>query len=427
MQENRSFDHYFGTYPDVNGLPQSLKLRLNGSAESASPFHLESPVMQTDPPHSWTAFHSAWSNGTNMGFANAMGPESLGYYDYREIPYYWAYASEFVLADNYYSSHMGPTIPNRIFALSGQSGGYYDNPTQYGFKLKMNSIFRLLEENGISWGDYWEGIREGKQLGALMFEGVKNNTASGSIIAHTDRFIADVRDGEARTISWANAVSPHDEHPPWNVTDGQLWVVNIVNEIMKSEYWGSSAIFITWDEAGGLYDHVPPPQVDEWGYGFRVPLLVLSPYARQGYVSHVQYDHTSLLKFIEWNFGLPCMTDRDCQANNLLDAFEFGQKPRSPLILPGIYEPNTWPLRVKGEQPSHAPTDQENTVTLENELAKVRADIDRIKADLSEMQTQLVTKLDGGTAATQINFALGSIAGILAGVLATVLILKKRN
>lgn len=426
MQENRSFDHYFGTYPNVNGLPEGIKLPLNDTTKFASPFHLMRPVMQADLPHSWETFHSAWSNGTNLGFANVMGPESLGYYDHREIPYYWAYASEFVLADNYFSSHMGPTIPNRIFALSGQSGGYYNNPTQYGFKLKINSIFHLLEERGISWGDYWEGIREGKQLGALMFDGIKNNTASGSIIAHTDRFIADVRAGEAGTVSWINAVSPHDEHPPWNVTDGQLWVVNIVNEIMKSRYWESSAIFITWDEAGGLYDHVPPPQVDSWGYGFRVPLLVISPYAKQGYISHAQYEHTSLLKFIEWNFGLPCMTERDCQANNLLDTFDFAQKPRPPLILPGIYEPNTWPLRIKGEQALVAQTDQEKIETFENELAKVRADINGLRARVGEMQTELLAKFDQGTTATQINIVLATIVGVLGGVLATMLILKKR-
>lgn len=427
MQENRSFDHYFGTYTNVNGLPPGIKLPLNGTAKFASPFHLTSQVMQADPPHSWEAFHLAWSNGTNTGFANAMGTESLGYYDYHEIPYYWAYASEFVLADNYYSSQMGPTVPNRIFALSGQSGGYYDNPTQYGFKLKVNSIFHVLEERGISWGDYWEGIREGKQLGALMFDGIKNNTATGSIIAHPDRFIADLKVGEARTVSWINAVSPHDEHPPWNATDGQLWVVNIVNEIMKSQYWNSSAIFITWDEAGGLYDHVPPPQVDSWGYGFRVPLLVVSPYAKQGYVSHVQYDHTSLLKFIEWNFGLPCMTDRNCQANNLLDAFDFSQKPRPPLVLPGIYEPNIWPLRINGEQQTFAPSAQQKIETVENELAKIRADLDTLQVRQSEMQTQLAAKFDQGTTANQINIALGSIVGILSGALATVLILKRRN
>lgn len=260
-----------------------------------------------------------------------------------------------------------------------------------------------------------------------MFDGIKNNTATGSIIAHPDRFIADLKVGEARTVSWINAVSPHDEHPPWNATDGQLWVVNIVNEIMKSQYWNSSAIFITWDEAGGLYDHVPPPQVDSWGYGFRVPLLVVSPYAKQGYVSHVQYDHTSLLKFIEWNFGLPCMTDRNCQANNLLDAFDFSQKPRPPLVLPGIYEPNIWPLRINGEQQTFAPSAQQKIETVENELAKIRADLDTLQVRQSEMQTQLAAKFDQGTTANQINIALGSIVGILSGALATVLILKRRN
>jgi len=124
-------------------------------------------------------------------------------------------------------------------------------------------------------------------------------------------------------------VDPEDdplvsEHPPENVSEGEAWTMKIIRSIAKLPQWNTTAILLTWDESGGYYDHVPPPQVDEWGYGFRVPMIVISPYAKPGYVDHETMDHTSILKFIATNWALPFLTERVAQAGDLRSAFTFG-------------------------------------------------------------------------------------------------------
>ena len=127
---------------------------------------------------------------------------------------------------------------------------------------------------------------------------------------------------------------PLSEHPPANITLGMDWVVNIVDSIMNSQYWNSTAIIVRWDDYGGFYDHVPPPQIDKYGLGFRMPALIISPYAKPGFIDHTQYQFESMLKFIGWRFNIPSLTDRDRNANNLLNTFDFNQKPTSPHIIP---------------------------------------------------------------------------------------------
>src|SRR5207245_3623937 len=138
---------------------------------------------------------------------------------------------------------------------------------------------------------------------------------------------------------------------PNDIMKGEHVVVALVNNIMQSSYWDSTAIFITWDDWGGWYDHVPPPQVDKFGYGFRVPLLVISPYAKQGFIDHTLSEHTSILKFIETLFSLSPLTERDAKANDLTEAFDFSQPPRDPLILPGKYIQDHYPLELQQGTP----------------------------------------------------------------------------
>jgi phospholipase C len=130
-------------------------------------------------------------------------------------------------------------------------------------------------------------------------------------------------------VSWVIPSDKLSEHPPANIALGMDWVVNVVNSIMNSQYWNSTAIIITWDDYGGFYDHVPPPQIDKYGLGFRMPALIISPYAKLGFIDHTQYQFESMLKFIEWRFNIPSLTERDRNANNLLNAFDFNQKPNS--------------------------------------------------------------------------------------------------
>ena len=127
--------------------------------------------------------------------------------------------------------------------------------------------------------------------------------------------------------------SPISEHPPANVKLGMEWVTYVVDSIMKSPYWNSTAIILTWDDYGGFYDHVPPPPIDKYGLGFRMPAIIISPYATPGFIDHSRYQFESMLKFIEWRFNIPSLTNRDRNANNILDAFNFSQKPQSPHII----------------------------------------------------------------------------------------------
>jgi len=134
-------------------------------------------------------------------------------------------------------------------------------------------------------------------------------------------------------VSWVIPPSEASEHPPASICAGENWTVSVLNALMQGPDWNSTAVFLTWDDFGGLYDHVAPPQVDQFGLGPRVPLLIISPYAKSGYVSHTVSDHTSILKFIETRYHLQPLTSRDAQANPMLDSFDFTQRPRPPFLL----------------------------------------------------------------------------------------------
>jgi phospholipase C len=140
-------------------------------------------------------------------------------------------------------------------------------------------------------------------------------------------------------VSWLLPPGEYSEHPPGSMCEGENWTASVLNAVMQGPDWNSTAVFVTWDDFGGFYDHVAPPQVDQFGLGPRVPLLIISPYAKAGYVSHTVYEHTSVLKFIETRYGLKALTSRDAAANNMLDSFNFAQAPQAPLLL----QPRTCP------------------------------------------------------------------------------------
>jgi len=127
--------------------------------------------------------------------------------------------------------------------------------------------------------------------------------------------------------------SAESQHPGNSVCEGENWTVRVLNALMQGPDWNSTAVFITWDDFGGFYDHVSPPQIDQFGFGPRVPMLVISPFAKAGYISHTVYEHSSILKFVETRYKLQPLTSRDAAASNMLDTFDFDQQPRSPLIL----------------------------------------------------------------------------------------------
>ncbi len=364
MQENHTFDNYFGTYPGANGInAPAVPQEPLGSGQSVLPFHISRSVIPSDLDHSWTTAHEAYNGGKMNRFVIAARSNlTMGYFDYHQIPYYWDYASQFVLLDNYYSSVMGSSLPNHLYLIAGQAGSLVSNSRFGAINFTSskihNSIFEFksivdeLDANHISWKYYAGGYPYLNNWNPLpAFASFKNNPSRMSNLADTAQFRTDVKSNSLPSVVWimpeTDALS---EHPPHDVSQGQHETVALINTIMQSKYWDSTAIFLTWDDYGGWYDHVPPPQIAEsdgsvFGYGFRVPCIIISPYARHGFIDHTQADHTSLLKFIETVYSLPPLAVRDASANNLFDAFNFLGTPRPSLILPGPYLPDNYPLR----------------------------------------------------------------------------------
>ena len=351
FQENHAFDNYFGTYPGANGLNATVALAVkNGSSVTASPFHYSS----LHPPsldNSEATARKAYDNGTMDGFVFAEHTnETMGYYDSRDIPYYWEYASQFVLMDNFFSSVMGPSLPNHLYLIAGQSGNLTRNvqTIQPSFPVIMDE----LNGRGITWKYYSGRANDSGRFNAILpdFASLQTNASWLENLAPSNAFTSDIRNGTLPNVTWVMPTASQDEEPPHNITAGEHYVVSTINTIMQSKYWNSTAIFVTWDDWGGWYDHVAPPQVDSLGLGFRVPCLVISPYAKQGYVDHTQGDFTSILKFIETTYSLPPLTGRDAAASSMLEAFNFSQAPRAPLVLPGPYVADHYPLTIASSE-----------------------------------------------------------------------------
>jgi phospholipase C len=352
FQENHAFDNYFGTYPGANGLNATIALPIeNGSNATVSPFHLSS-LQEPSLDNSQGAARVAYDNGSMDGFVSAEHTNgTMGYYDSRDIPYYWDYASQFVLMDNFFTSMMGPSLPNHLYLIAGQSGNVTGD--SQNIKLNFPVIMDELDSRGITW-KYYSGFAPHLNFTVFnsmnplsAFASFQNNSSRLQNLAPNKAFQYDVRNGTLPNVTWVMPLGSQDEEGgSSSVTAGEHYVVSTINTIMQSKYWNSTAIFVTWDDWGGWYDHVAPPQVDSFGLGFRVPCLVISPYAKQGYVDHTQADFTSILKFIETDYSLPPLTSRDAAASSMQEAFDFSQAPRTPFILPGPYVANQYPLTV---------------------------------------------------------------------------------
>jgi phospholipase C len=328
LQENHTYDNYFGTYPGGDGLlGKSIRLpERPGGPATVAPYHspTRTPV---DLSHTWDTAHADFDGGSMDGFVYSEGDRStVSYFDRTDLPRYWTLADRFVLCDRYFTPAMTESAPNHLFLVAGTCAGLKDDrvpPT-----VTVPTIFEALDRRGISWGVY------GFTSWYRRFAYVQGNAAARARFASGSRFRADLAAGTLPTVSWVIGAPGGDEHPPKNVQTGEASVADdVVNAIGESPYWPGAAVFVTWDDYGGFYDHVVPPAVDAFGYGFRVPCLIVSPYARPGFVDHTINDHTSILRFIETRFGLPPLAARDGAANDLSEAFDFHRpaRPFSPV------------------------------------------------------------------------------------------------
>lgn len=346
MKENHAFDNYFGTFPGVDGIPSAVSLP-DGRGGSVSP-HWINTTWTPDLPHSRAAMIEAYHNGSNDLFAavaesqaRGLGNVSMGYYDRRQLGYYWSLAENYTIADRYFHSMLGPTIPNRLFSFAGTNDGLESNAIWLA-TLSAPTIFGQLQSRGISWRYYYS---PGLLVAPLptYFPEVASHPDLRARVVPMDDFSKDLSSGSLAQVVF---VDPSEdvlisEHPPEDISVGKAWTKAMMDTIIASSSWGSTAVFLTWDEAGGFYDHVPPPQVDSWGYGFRVPMIVVSPYARRGWVDHEVMDHTSLIRFIADNWRLPYLTSREATAGNMSSAFDFPPAAPKPSHVLGEFAAGT--------------------------------------------------------------------------------------
>ena len=316
VKENHTFDNYFGTF---GGGANGAKLQ---AAPNPPPY---------DPDHK----HQTW-------MARASDQRYKVQYGAADIQGYYDLAKRFTLCDNYYSEVAGPSTPNHLMLICADAP-IINNPQNH-YRPSPADAYQLpslpieLEKKGLTWGNY--GGYAFRYIAALA-----NHQGNHG----RDVFLRDAQNGTLPTVSWVYGDGKPDlsEHPEQNVTDGMKWTIQMVQAVANGGLWDSVAIFITWDDWGGWYDHVEPPVKETWDsrkaqrdvdknsqfdgepfrFGSRVPCVVVSPYAKPGHFSHEENSHVSILKFCEYTLGLAPLTKRDAASNGMADCFDFSQRP----------------------------------------------------------------------------------------------------
>ena len=361
MQENHSFDNYFGTFPGADGIPAGTCMpnsRTDPKAGCVTPFHIGGKAI-IDLDHTPTVSARQLNHGKMDGFVsvfnerNREGSLAMGYYDQRELPFYWDIAKKYVLFDKYFTSAAGGSFWNHMFWVAGTAGTPRDSIPSEGLGA-LPTIFDRLQEKGISWKFYVqnydpkinfrhpaEGDRGSQTVWVPLLDYARfiDDPALSSHIVDMSQYYKDLRDGTLPAVAYV-APSGASEHPPGDLQPGQRLIRTMITELMRSSAWPSSAFMWAYDDWGGWYDHVAPPQVDKYGYGFRAPSLLVNPYARQGQVNSTQLDSTSMLKFIEDNWGLRPLAERDAKANSPISAFDFSKGPRAPTFFSTVPAPH---------------------------------------------------------------------------------------
>jgi phospholipase C len=425
MQENRSFDSYFGTYPGADGIPPGVCVPDPMHGGCVPPFHDVKDV-NLGGPHAnqnliadvdggkMDGYVAQAEQGMNCSSTNPscspckQGQTSqcvdvMGYHDYREIPNYWTYAKDFVLQDHMFASDAGSSQPEHLYQVSGWSANCQDpnnpnscksavefptntsnlSPSDQTPLFAWTDLTYLMYRAGVSWAYYvFQGPEPDCEINTQMvctpqtqqqqsnktpgiwnplphFTDVHQDNQLGNIQS-LNSFFAAARSGTLPNVSWIIPNGNVSEHPPAPVSIGQRYVTGLINTIMQSPDWNSTAIFVSWDDWGGFYDHVLPPAVDANGYGLRVPGLVISPYARQGYIDHQTLSHDAYLRFIEDIFlggrrldprtdgrpdPRPNVRENNPALGNLAADFNFNQAPLPPVILPVCPSTDLTPAR----------------------------------------------------------------------------------
>jgi phospholipase C len=416
MQENRSFDQYFGTYPGADGLPRNATGEFTTcipdpvAGKCARPFH-DRRDSNAGGPHGDADAKADVDGGKMDGFVRraerakvkgcrqdpenpicsqrSTNPDVMGYHDGSDIPNYWTYARNFVLQDHMFEPNASWSLPAHLFMVSEWSarctqrddpfscvnalqdpGFPPDRPENRTGKPPIyawTDLTYLLHKRDVSWRYYvfkgtepdceddemiCSSVKQGAQTPGIwnplpFFTTVQDDDQVKNVVTLSNYFKA-AHDGTLPAVSWIDPTGSVSEHPPARISRGQTYVTKLVNAAMSGPEWKSTAIFVSWDDWGGFYDHVKPPRVDENGYGLRVPGLVISPYARRGVIDHQTLSFDAYAKFIEDDFlggsrldpktdgrpdPRPDVRERAPTLGDLANDFDFRQVPRAPLIL----------------------------------------------------------------------------------------------
>jgi phospholipase C len=410
MQENRSFDHYFGTYPGADGFPRTANGEfavcvsdpVNGDCRR--PYH-DIRDLNSGGPHGEANAIADVNDGRMNGFIgeaelarhkgckknpndpicsqHSTNPDVMGYHDGGDIPNYWAYARNFVLQDHLFEPNASWSLPAHLFMVSEwsarcsragdpmscvnalQSPASPKGPARPDYA--WTDLTYLLHTHRVSWRYYvFNGTEPDCENDAMICQSVGQRAATPGIwnplpyfdtvkqdgelqdVTSLSNYFSAATAGELPAVSWIDPTGSVSEHPPGLVSAGQAYVTELVNAAMRGPEWKSTAIFLAWDDWGGFYDHVVPPSVDRNGYGLRVPGIVISPYARKGFIDHQTLSFDAYVKFIEDDFlggrridprtdgrpdPRPDVREDEPILGTLVRDFDFSQKPRPPLVL----------------------------------------------------------------------------------------------
>jgi phospholipase C len=393
VQENRSFDNLFQAYPGADTV--SIGKNSQGQSITLQPIPLEAPygINHSSVEHFQACDGSGSIPGTNCrmdGFdkeitygekipANAQ----YGYVPHSETTLYFDMAQQYVLADHMFTSHIDASFVSHQYLIAGQANGAVDLPTTLwgcgggasdtvktltqqrtygpaeGVCFTYPTIADELNEKNLPWRYYAPPSTDPSYVwsGYQAISDIYNSPQwTANVISPPQQFITDVQSGTLGAVTWIAPYCQNSDHASCISNSGPQWVASLVNAIGQSPYWDTTTIFVMWDEWGGWYDHEPPPYVDYDGLGFRVPLIIISPYAKQGYVTKKQYEHGSILKYIEDTFGLKRLAASDKRANSPTgDAIDYSQQPRA-------FTPFTTDMKLRDfvhEPPDPRPPDNE--------------------------------------------------------------------
>ncbi|MGE5184243.1 MAG: phospholipase C, partial [Acidobacteriota bacterium] len=370
VKENHTFDNYFGSFPGADGISQ---ITLAGGTTITPPHAPDSTPRDLCHAHScalqdlsgdWLGVSGASQNGDNLAFAQ---------YQESDIPNYWQYARHYTLGDRFFANVLGPSFPGHTFVLAAQAGWASGNPnTQiyhpyWGCDQDSSTLVDVEDAatcttrqvfpcfqipsvpdvlpSGVDWKFYGTNFYLLPEIWSMFdaIDGVRNGPGWSHVV-NANQFDSDVQNGTLPAVSWLVDQDLDDEHPQvGSVCAGENWTVGHINALMQSAYWQDTAIIFTMDDFGGWYDHVTPPRkygcdpAAPYGLGFRLPLIVISPYAKPG-IFHEVSEQASIPRFIEEVFGAPALSTidpaaQDGQANDLMGAFDFNQTPLPPLVL----------------------------------------------------------------------------------------------